>query len=76
LSNAKDPGDVQPPAVNRGTGICGDLPTPVIPAVGIYATPTATGGCHHNNNECNPFCTLGNWEGGEIWKQISTLDTG
>ncbi len=28
---------------------------------------------HYNNHECNPFCTMDNWEGAEMWKQISTV---
>lgn len=52
---------------------CGGAPTPTWPTTGMYATPTPTGACSYNNHECNPFCTLNNWEGGEMWKQISTV---
>ncbi len=48
-------------------------PTPPMPTQGIFITPTPTGSCTFNNHECNPICSLNNFEGGEMWKQISTV---
>jgi len=65
-----------PSGYNRLTPVptpCGGAPTPVMPDTGLYATPMPPGECNFNNHECNPFCTLNNWEGAEMWKQISTV---
>jgi len=55
------------PACWQGT------PTPTMPTQGIYTTPTPTGSCTFNNHECNPICSIDNFEGGEMWRQISTV---
>jgi hypothetical protein len=42
----------------------------------MYTTPTATApsrNCNHRNHECNPVCSIDDFEGGEMWKQISTV---
>ncbi|MCG3198921.1 MAG: hypothetical protein GHCLOJNM_03428 [bacterium] len=28
--------------------------------------------CVHDNHECNPFCDIHNFEGGELWRKIDT----
>lgn len=38
-------------------------PTPV---------PPDPDSCVHDNHECNPFCDIHNFEGGEMWKRIDT----
>jgi hypothetical protein len=64
--------DNEPASTNVPAPCWGGTPTPAYPTTGFYATPTPIGPCNWNNHECNPFCTLDNWEGAEIWEQIST----
>lgn len=49
---------------------CG--PTPTLHWVTPGPTPTYKP-CSFNNHECNPVCSIDNFEGGEMWKQISTV---
>ncbi|MCG3198919.1 MAG: hypothetical protein GHCLOJNM_03426 [bacterium] len=54
---------------------CNPTPTP-LPANDASTTPTPVppdpDTCVHDNHECNPFCDIHNFEGGELWRKIDT----